>query len=315
MLKIAIEDLKIRIGARFSVSFQRTLRIPDDGREYPLPPGLGAFPIHRAADFPKTPEEWRENGDAFIPMYQREAMWLGFDAESWKPNAVQIGIGNINAVSGEAWREGLIANPQNYMVCPTQPWLDGINVGEGRIRQFVAMPLGSGYTVESQISGAKEAGGIRIAVYEPIPGRFPDQAPPPKRTMYQMAMSAPTAEMGLAAGGTMRQKIYPDPYGIETWDVKNRAAILVHIVDSASYRELTGREPPPTPIDAKTYTEYGFPWFDLYDEQRGTVDGGERFREVKPVSVLDAERNVEDREGSTPVDLQPGQVKKLKPNE
>jgi hypothetical protein len=315
MLEISIEDLRIRIGQRFSVSFQRTLRIPDDGREYPLPPGLGTFPIHRAADFPKTPAVWRESGDAFIPMYQREAMWLGFDAESWKPNAVQIGVGNINAVSGEAWAEGLSAKPQNYVVCPAQPWLDGINVGEGRVRQFVAMPLGSGYTVEAQIGGSKEVGGIRIAVYEPVPGRFPDEPPPTKRTMYQMAMSAPMAEMGLAAGGAMRQKIYPDSFGIETWDTKNRAAILVHIVDSASYRELTDREPPPTPIDAKTYTEYGFPWFDLYDEQRGTIEGGERFREVKPIGTLDAGRGVQDQEGATPVDLQPGQVKKLKPKE
>ncbi len=26
------------------IDFQRTLRIPDDNREYPLPPGLGRFP-------------------------------------------------------------------------------------------------------------------------------------------------------------------------------------------------------------------------------------------------------------------------------
>lgn len=315
MLKISIEDSKIQIGPRFNMSFQRTLRIPDDGREYPLPPGLGAFPIHRAADFPKTPAEWRENGDAFIPMYQREAMWLGFDGESWKPNAVQVGVGNINAVSGEDWHEGLSAKPQNYVVCPAQPWLDGINVGEGRIRQFVAMPLESGYTVEAQIGAGKEAGGIRIAVYEPVPGRFPDEPPPMKRTTYQMAMSAPMAEMGLAAGGTMKQKIYPDTYGIDSWDVNNRGAILVHIVDSATYRELTDREPPPTPIDAKTYTEYGFPWFDLYDEHRQTIEAGAKFRKVKPVGELDSERGVQDREGSTPVELPPGQVKKLKPKE
>ena len=37
---------------------------------------------------------------------------------------------------------------QNYCVLPKQPWLDGINYGDGYIRQFVAMPLGKGYTVE-----------------------------------------------------------------------------------------------------------------------------------------------------------------------
>ena len=31
--------------ATLKVEFQRTLRIPDDGRDYPLPPGLGEFPM------------------------------------------------------------------------------------------------------------------------------------------------------------------------------------------------------------------------------------------------------------------------------
>ena len=34
-----------------SIDFQRTLRIPDDNREYPLPPGLGAFPLRHVDDF------------------------------------------------------------------------------------------------------------------------------------------------------------------------------------------------------------------------------------------------------------------------
>ena len=32
--------------AQFSLSHQRTLRIPDDGRDYPLRPGLGRFSFH-----------------------------------------------------------------------------------------------------------------------------------------------------------------------------------------------------------------------------------------------------------------------------
>ena len=32
------------------ISFQRTLRIPDDGRDYPLPPGLGCFPLRHVDD-------------------------------------------------------------------------------------------------------------------------------------------------------------------------------------------------------------------------------------------------------------------------
>jgi hypothetical protein len=39
------------------------------------------------------------------------------------------------------------------MVSPEQPWLDGFAIEKGVIRQFVAMPLGDGYSVEEQVTG------------------------------------------------------------------------------------------------------------------------------------------------------------------
>jgi hypothetical protein len=48
------------------------------------------------------------------------------------------------------------------VVVPEQPWLDGYCVEKGIIRQFVAMPLGAGYTAEEQISGKAEHGGLQI---------------------------------------------------------------------------------------------------------------------------------------------------------
>jgi hypothetical protein len=47
MLEVVIESDGIRIGERLGISFHRTLRVPDDGRTYPLPPGLGRFPVRR----------------------------------------------------------------------------------------------------------------------------------------------------------------------------------------------------------------------------------------------------------------------------
>ena len=32
-----------------------------------------------------------------------------------------------------------------------QPWLDGVPVDQEHVRQYVAMPLGQGYTVEGQV--------------------------------------------------------------------------------------------------------------------------------------------------------------------
>ncbi len=50
---------EIHQGARLSVCFQRTLRIPDDGKDYPLPPGLGNFPLKHVDDYRNNlPEKW-----------------------------------------------------------------------------------------------------------------------------------------------------------------------------------------------------------------------------------------------------------------
>ena len=313
MLPVRIRDDGVAIGERFVASFQRTLRIPDDGREYPLPPGLERFPLLRVADHAgRVPAEWGAD-DLFIPMYQREALWLGFDGAAWKPNAVKVGIGGVNAVSGGAWDDELHAKPQDYLVTPDQPWLDGINVGDGQIRQFVAMPLGAGYTVEAQVTGAESVGGIRLLVFEPKPGRFPDEPPPMPDAAPMMTAAAPSgAEMGLGAGGTMRQKIYPDEYGVDTWGPDRCGGVVVHILNSALYRELVGHEPPPSPISAATYAEHGLPWFDLYDESRATLAGADRLRSVRSVDELDAERGHDDKsEPSLPIKELP--VRKVRP--
>lgn len=294
MLDVTIDKDMIRIGERFAVTFQRTLRIPDDGRAYPLPPGLGRFPVLKVEDYlDLVPPLWREHGGAFIPMYQREALWLGFHAASWKPNAVKIAVGRVNAISGEPDDETLHADHQDYVVCPDQPWLDGIHTGHELIRQFVAMPLGLGYTVEASMTGAETFGGIQITVYEPKPGRFPDEPPiKPHTGPVRAAMPRPggIAAMGLGAGGAMKQKIYPDPYGIEIWDPDNYGRIFIYIINSAEFFEITGLDPPPTPIDAKTYTEYGLPWFDLYDEAKGDVPPSGRLAKAKTISARDTER-------------------------
>jgi hypothetical protein len=314
MLDITIEDHRIHIGERFSIEFQRTLRIPDDSKIYPLPPGLGEFPVNRVADYlDRVPDHWKKLNSFFIPMYQREALWLGFNGAYWKPNAVKIGVGNINAVSGEVWDEKLHDDPQDYIVCPDQPWLDGINVGEGFIRQFVATPLGLGDTIEAQLTGVEKFGGIQILVYEPKPGKFPDQPPPESDIVLETVSmtSSGEYEMGLGAGGKMQQKIYPDKYGIETWDLENYGSIFIYIVNSEKYREITGLEPPPTPISAQTYTEYGFPWFSLYDEEKGDLPASARLAEVKTIREREAERGINNQEDDLSVDVDESNIKKL----
>ncbi len=317
MLRARIQEDSIRIGSHFGLSFERTLRIPDDGRTYPLPPGLGRFPIRRVSDYEdRVPASWRQRGGVFIPMYQREAMWLLFDAPHWRRCAVKIAVGMVNAISGGIWRNDLSAVPQDYVVCPDQPWLDGIKAGDGFIRQFVAMPLGMGYTVERQVTGKAEFGGLQIMVFDPKPGRFTNRPPRMDREMRAMAENlvcacvAPGTEMGLGAGGRMRQEVYPDAYGIETWDATNTGRIFVHIANSMMWREITGEEAPGTPVSARTYARYGLPWFDLYDEGKGDVKAGEKLAGVKSVKEMDHANGFAPQQDDDPVEI-PGKNLKI----
>ena len=154
--------------ATTEVNFQRTLRIPDNGKHYALPPGLGTFSLKHLEDYAeRIPAAWRERGGVTMPLYQAEAMWLDFCphySEAY-PFALKIAAGKINAVSGKPWKPELDASERDYVVVPPQPWLDGFCVAKDVVRQFVAMPLGSGYSVEEQITGKPEHGGLQIIAY------------------------------------------------------------------------------------------------------------------------------------------------------
>ncbi len=308
MLKVRVEDDNLLFGESFGLNFQRTLRIPDDGKTYPLPPGLDTFPVCKVEDYKdRVPSEWVEHGGVFIPMYQREALWISFHPRYEKPNAVKVAVGKVNAVSGKPWDQKLCPGENDYMVCPPQPWLDGINAGSGFIRQFVAMPLGMGYTVEGQVTGEEKFGGLQIIVYEAKPGKFEARLSrrvglvSDKRLMF--CDSRPGFDMGLAAGGKMKQKIYPDPHGIDTWDETNYGRVYVHIVNSMMYREITGNEPPATPVTARSYTDAGLPWFDLYDEKMGDITAPDVLTNVKSVKDMDKDKGFKPQQDDTSVDV------------
>lgn len=307
-------------GPGVSITFQRTLRIPDDGRTYPLPPGLGAFPLRLVRDYAsRVPAGWAARGGVFLPMYQREAMWLSFGGA---PHALKVGVGKVCAVSGERWSDGLRAAPQNYVVVGPQPWLDGIASGTGTIRQFVAMPLGLGYTVEGQVTGEEKHGGLQLQAYPAKPGRIPwyeDDGADDLECSASMdlacgeaaapAMRCASGQMGLAAGGRMDQKIYPDSYGVPTWDQGAGARVFVHLVNSELWREITGEAPPPSPVTARSYAEAGLPWFDLYDEAAATIAPTSTLAGVKSVKQIDQAKSTLPLQDDAPVAVK--QVKKL----
>ncbi len=307
--RLTFQFHRVHRDAEFRLDFQRTLRIPDDNRGYPLPPGLGRFPIEHVDDYAGTlPEQWRRHGGVFIPMYQSEALWLNFRGSY--PCAVKVAAGKVNAVSGEAWRNGLSNNPQDYVVLPDQPWLDGFNVGKGYIRQFVAMPLGAGFTAEEQITGEAAHGGLQIVAYpmkrEVYLKRFAGLREAPALSAGVCTSASP--EMGLAPGGLMRQEIFEDEHGIDAWDQSHALRCFVHLVNSEIYRALTGREPPQSPPTAREYSQAGLPWFEHYGEGKA-LPGAEVLSRLTSVAGKLFETTQQPMPDNEPV--QPAVVKRV----
>ncbi|MCY3776159.1 MAG: hypothetical protein OXH11_09255 [Candidatus Aminicenantes bacterium] len=291
--------------ARCSISFERTLRIPDDDREYPLPAGLGEFPLHHVDDYAhRLPQRWNDHGGVFMPMYQAEALWISFDGSY--PMAVKVSAGKVDAVTGQPFSNELHRRPQDYVVIPDQPWLDGFCVRKGLIRQFVAMPLGQGYTPEEQFTGAAEHGGLQVVVYPMKASQYErlmaERGPDPYEIDAICCSALPYSEMGLAPGGMMRQEVFSDDYGFSVWERDVRSRCFVHLLNSGQYRTVTGYAPPYEPPTAADYTGAGLPWFEYFDADLKALEGAPRLDRLDSVGArrvkagkppLDHRENVE----------------------
>ena len=292
---------EVHDNAHCAIEFQRTLRIPDDERDYPLPPGLGSFPLRHLDDYASgLTEDWLRRGGVIAPMHQAEAMWIKFASrhnfrlhQSY-PFAVKIAAGKICAITGNAWVNGLNSDPQDYVVLPEQPWLDGYCIEKGVIRQFVAMPLGEGYTAEEQITGAAQHGGLQIAAYPMKAERYEELSVDPHKARLTPPFIRPLhfiphakrRSIGLAPGGRMKQEIFNDSYGPDAWDHQHVSRCFITIVNSAQWMAITGEPPPTEPPTAKQYTEMGLPWFDYYGGDADVISGAEKLKGLRSVNRI-----------------------------
>jgi tetratricopeptide (TPR) repeat protein len=406
---------RLNVGAHTAISFQRTLRVPEDGREYPLPADMGTLPIYRIEDFAdKVPPHWLEDGGFFIPLYQREALFIAFKGASWRPVAAKVAVGRINAVTGKPYDEQIRPHEQDYVIIPDQRWLDGINTGKGLVSQFVAMPLGEGYTVEEQMTDEARHGGFQIVVFEPHADRFPMENPtetqermrkaahnrilekqkifiasldpnlrpiaecfqsgedncfqqPPDTLIFLLKQiremmiarlgpeamtgweddeiadfpnriteyyedepdedrwkeeplcATPTVrapkrkqvEMGISRGGSIKQQILRDHYGVLSWNEAAKRMLNFRIVNSDFFEEITGELPPESPITAEAYQAQGIPWFDQYDETAELVTPAKKFAAVKSVATIDMLRGQHGHENQLSAAIMPEIIKRI----
>jgi hypothetical protein len=251
---------------------------------------MGNFPLHHVEDYPDNlPAKWAQHGGVFMPMYQSEALWLSFESGHGDyPIALQIAAGKINAVNGEPWQEEMQFDPQGYVITNRQPWLDGFCIEKGRIRQFVASPLGKGITVEEQLTGEAEFGGIQIKawplkahVYESHYLELPSFSMADSSIMMCCdSVDSEVMDMGLGMGGSMEQDIYDDEFSPRDWDTSVDTRCYVHLLNSVSYARVTGHLPPHRPYEAADYTNAGMPWFSYYSDQ-AAIEGSEVFKGLK----------------------------------
>jgi hypothetical protein len=114
-------------------------------------------------------------------------MWISFNSQ--QPFAVKVFVGGINVVTGESkgktpqmvkrQQERFANNEsiQDYVVPPDQLWLDGIAAMDGKVMQFVATPVGTGYSVEAQVTGEDKIAGIQFEITPKLPDPYHTMAP------------------------------------------------------------------------------------------------------------------------------------------
>ena len=91
--------------------------------------------------------------------------------------------------------------------------------------------------------------------------------------------------MGIGAGGHISQSICKDNGSADAWHKEALVVFNVQMLNAAVFKNVTGLQPPASPINAATYAQYGFPFFKLVDEKPSGIGGG--FENVKSVNEID----------------------------
>jgi len=95
-------------------------------------------------------------------------------------------------------------------------------------------------------------------------------------------------ELGVAAGGYIKQSILPDTNPASIWERDQTIYFNVQILNSAAFRNITGLEPPKTPISAATYASQGLPFYKIYNEKSGIKGNFEDIKSVKAIDKIKA---------------------------
>jgi hypothetical protein len=279
-------------NAKLSIEFQRTLRIPVDDKKYPMPPSHGSYPLQSVLDSRQNlPDKWKQNGGVMLPVYQSEALWISFHPEIDKsrdvayPFAVKISFGRTNAITGQTRSAGLCRAPQNYLVVPNQPWLDGYYAGEQVARQFVGLPYDQENVNDDNATIGIEVYPLRGDVFEK---RFPRIVQENKRKFeeegpiewWNADVIGTGVDMGVMPGGCLKQEIARDTFGFEEWDKTNVKKCQVYLANTNVWKKITGHLPPTEPPDERAYQRAGLPWMSSYEDERKVIEAAGKKKNI-----------------------------------
>ena len=98
--------------------------------------------------------------------------------------------------------------------------------------------------------------------------------------------------------------------GYQTWDLESLVRLTIRIVDTVTFKRITGRDAPPTPVSAKHYTKAGLPWFHYVEHAPALTPSGilARIRSIRQLDRLKGEAKA--LPGST-IAIKPEQVREI----
>jgi hypothetical protein len=244
-MRIEVTRDEIHFGASLTVRFIRAPRTPTDGLENGSPTTLASLPIYRMNECGDLGSP-SLNG-AIVPFRRCDLLQISFSGRWWKPNAVKVGVGDRDAVTGGLWEDRLSPSPQNYLVCPDQDCLDGVYISNGAARQVrAAEPAATG---RAQPGDERWCCRLRLVVYEPRPGLFPNRPPHScRRPRLESSSHVSSGRQALIIGGLPPCRIGRDPHGIDAWDQTNFGYVDVYLVEQVNVQKPTGMQRPRTPI-------------------------------------------------------------------
>jgi len=257
------------------LTFNITLRVKDDGEPYNLPPSFGYVDIYKVSDYETCPESWDKNG-YFIAIHDKEATWINF--QSTCPVALLVSVDGINVLNAKHFEQKLEEN--GYLTVPPQPWLDGWKNEDGTVSQFVCTS-DKERAVGCQL-GSQDVG-MKFFVYEPKNSEIMRLQERPQFTWGDsetddLECCRSFSLCGMGRGGSLKQKVYKDPYGLDKWKDEPVATAVVYLIDADEFTKITGKVLTVPPV----LEQYNGPWYGVKDDMVD-VAGSEIFKKIKGV--------------------------------